>query len=191
MRGGSAGSGEPQPNPAAALRAHRPDMRLKSVLFRQRGPVVGDRHRQKMELDVRIADARARADEAARLEMVRCAKPAPAHEPLQPDQPSREQPRMAVERDRLLRGHLEIELEMVLQVLADSRPVGDDVDPERSELRRRSDARQLQELRRIDRAAAQDHLPPRPNKMIAPSAAVMDAERRGVPRRRFGSRAHA
>ena len=39
---------------------------------------------------------------------------------------------MAIERDRLLGGDLEGEFEMVLQVLADARPVGDDADPERA-----------------------------------------------------------
>src|SRR5271155_2891590 len=110
-------------------------MRLKSVLLRQRRPVVGDRHRQKMELDVGIADAGATSDEASGLEMVRCAKSPPAHEPLQPDEPSRDKTCVSVKRDRLFRGDLEIELEMVLKVLADPRPVGDDVGPERSELR--------------------------------------------------------
>ena len=105
-----------------------------------------------MELDVGIADAGARADEAAGLEMVGRAEPSPAREPLKPDQSARDKTGVAVERDRLFRGHLEIELEMVLKVLADPRPVGDDVDSEGPQLRGRTDAGQLQELRRIDRA---------------------------------------
>ncbi len=85
-----------------------------------------------MELDVRIAHAGARADEAAGLEMIGGAEAAPARKPVKADPGARNEARAAVERDRLLRGDLEIELEMVLQVLADARPVGDDVDPERA-----------------------------------------------------------
>ena len=51
---------------------------------------------------------------------------------------------MGVERDRLFRGDLEGEFEMVLQVLADARQIGDDVDAERAEFRGRADARELQ-----------------------------------------------
>ena len=124
------GIGGFQPHRAAALRAHRPDMRLKAMLARERRAVVGDRHRQEMELDVGIAHAGARADEAAGLEMIRGAEPAPACEPVQADQAAGEKAGVAIEGDRLLRGDLEIELEMVLKVLADARPVGDDVDAE-------------------------------------------------------------
>src|SRR5271166_1992724 len=63
---------------------------------------------------------------------------------------------------------------MVLQVLADARPVGDDLDPECAELRRPTDPGKLQELRRIDRPAAQDNLAPRAGPELAPVAPVMD-----------------
>ena len=65
---------------------------------------------------------------------------------------------------------------MVLQVLADARPVGDDVDPERAEFRRRPDAGELQQLRRIDRPAAKNDLAPRANLELTPVAPVMDAD---------------
>ena len=65
---------------------------------------------------------------------------------------------------------------MILQVLADAGPVGDDVDPERAELRRRPHAGQLQQLRRIDRPAAKNDLAPRAGLELAPVAPVMDAD---------------
>ncbi len=65
---------------------------------------------------------------------------------------------------------------MVLQVLADARPVGDDIDAERAQFRRRTDARELQELRRIDRPAAKNDLAPRANLMLASIAPVLDAD---------------
>ena len=53
---------------------------------------------------------------------------------------------------------LDVDLEVVLEVLPHARQVGDDVDAERAQFGRAADARQLQQLRRVDRAAAQDHL---------------------------------
>ena len=47
---------------------------------------------------------------------------------------------------------------MVLQVLADAREVVHDADAERLELGRVADPGDLQQLRRVDRAAAEDHL---------------------------------
>ena len=84
---------------------------------------------------------------------------------------------MGKERDRLPGGDLEIEFEMVLQVLADAGPVGDDVDPERAQFRRRPHARQLQQLRRVDRPAAKNDLAPRARLLLAPAAPVVDADR--------------
>ena len=169
--------GRPQAHGAAALRPHRPDMRLEAVLAGQRRAVIGDRHRQEMELNVGVANAGARADEAARLEMVGGAEAAPAHQPLGADERAPDEARVRKERDRLPGGDLKGEFEMVLQVLADAGPVGDHVDPERAQFRRRPHARQLQELRRIDRAAAKNDLAPRARLLLAPVAAVVDADR--------------
>jgi hypothetical protein len=49
------------------------------------------------------------------------------------------------------------DVEMVLQVRADRRTVGNDVDPERAQMIRRTDARQHQEFRGFERAAGQHH----------------------------------
>ena len=73
---------------------------------------------------------------------------------------------------------LDVDLEVVLQVLADARQVGDDLDPERAQLGRRADARELEQLRRVDRAAAQDDLAAaRDLAPAAPGARVLDAGR--------------
>src|SRR5579863_10220536 len=98
-------------------------MSLKAVLPRERRTVIGDRHRQEMELNVGVADAGARADEASGLEVVGGAEAAPAHQPLGADERAAEETGIRKERDRLPRGDLNRELEMVLQVLADARPV--------------------------------------------------------------------
>ena len=49
---------------------HWPDMQLESVPFGRGLAVIADSDRQKMVLDVRIADTSRRADEAQRLELV-------------------------------------------------------------------------------------------------------------------------
>ena len=53
---------------------------------------------------------------------------------------------------------LDVDLEVILQVLAHARQVVHDRHAERLELARVADARELQQLRRVDRAAAEDHL---------------------------------
>ena len=53
---------------------------------------------------------------------------------------------------------LDVDLEVVLEVLADARQVVHGVDAERLELVGVADAGELQQLRRVDRAAAEDHL---------------------------------
>ena len=70
-------------------------MRLESVLARQLRAVIGDSHRQEMELNVGIANARARADEAAGLEMIGGAEAAAAQKPLSADERAPEQARCA------------------------------------------------------------------------------------------------
>ena len=60
-------------------------MSLEAVLASQRRAVVGDGHRQEMELNVWIVNAGARADKAASLKMIGGAETTPAHEPFGPD----------------------------------------------------------------------------------------------------------
>src|ERR1700722_1625773 len=100
--------------------------------------------------------------------MIGGAEAAPAHEPFGADERK--------ERDRLLRGDLKSEFEMVLQVLANPWPVGEDVDPERSQFLRRPHTRQLQQLRRIDRPPAKYDLAPRPCRLLATAAPVADPD---------------
>jgi hypothetical protein len=53
---------------------------------------------------------------------------------------------------------LDVDLEVVLKVLADARKPVDDIDADRPQVRGLADSRQLEELRRVDRASAEDHL---------------------------------
>ena len=62
------------------------------------------------------------------------------------------------DRDRLLGGVLDVDLEVVLEVLADAGQVVDHVDPERRQVLLVADTGELEQLRGVDRAAAEDHL---------------------------------
>ena len=143
---------------APALRAHRPDVGLEAVPVCQRFAVVGHRHRQKMKLDVGVRDARPAADEAAGLEMVGRPQPAPGQQPLRADAGLGQQPGVGKQRDRPRAFHLQIEFEMVLQILPDAGQIMHHVDPVPRQLRPRPDARQLEQMRRFDRARRQNHL---------------------------------
>ena len=55
--------------------------------------------------------------------------------------------RVGLHRDRLLRAVLDVDLEVVLEVLAHARDVRHDRDPEAAEQPGRADARQLEQLR--------------------------------------------
>ena len=66
---------------------------------------------------------------AAELELVRGAEPDLGEQPLQADPRHRRVVVVAVEGDRLQAPHLDVELEVILQVGADPRPVGDHRQP--------------------------------------------------------------
>ena len=53
---------------------------------------------------------------------------------------------------------LDVHLEVVLEVLADTGQVVHDVDPDAPQVFGVADAGELEQLRRVERAAAQDHL---------------------------------
>ena len=62
------------------------------------------------------------------------------------------------DRDRLLGGVLDVDLEVVLEVLADAGQVVHERDAELGEVLLVADAGELEQLRGVDRAAAQDDL---------------------------------
>ena len=132
-------------------------MGLEAVLLRQRGPVVAHGHGQEVILDVRVANAGAAADEAAGLEVVARSESIPGEQPAHADEGLAKRARVGIEGDGLRGGHLEIELQMILKVLADARQVVDHRDAVARELRGRPDARELQQLRRLNGSGAQDH----------------------------------
>ncbi len=111
-----------------------------------------------MEHQVRVGDVVVRADEPARLEVVRRARAAAQEQPLRADERALPLLQRGLHRHGLRAQVLDVHLEVVLEVLADTGQIGDDRHAERLELARGADAGELEQLRRVDRAAAEDHL---------------------------------
>ena len=169
--------GAAQADMAAALRSHRPDMRLEAVAGRERRSVVADRQRQEVILDVRIGDPGTAADEAAAFEMIGRTQSAFPEQPARADQRLSQRIHRRIEGDRKFGFDLEIEFQMVLQILANARKIVDRRNAMRAQFVGRADPRQLQQLRRIDRPACQDHLTPGVDDRLHAVAAIDDPRR--------------
>ena len=105
-------------------------MYLVAVLVGRLRPVVADRERKEVEHEVRVRDVLVRADEAPGLEVIRRARPAAEEQPARADLRASPLLQRGLHRDRLRGGVLDVDLEMVLQVLANRRQVLHDLDPE-------------------------------------------------------------
>ena len=172
--------GRAQADPADRGRAHRPDVRLKAVGLLRIAAVVVHRDRQEMVLQIGMLDARARADEGARLEVAGRAEPPFQQDPLQADARLVPGPLRRVQRDRLGARVLDVDLQMVLEIAADARQVRHRRDLEPFELVGVADAGQHQQLRRVDRAAGEDHLALGADARGAPALDMIDADCAGA-----------
>jgi hypothetical protein len=152
--------GGAQRDAAPAFRPHRADMGLKPVPLRRRLAVITHGDGQEMELDVGIVQPRARADETAGLEIVRCAQTLAGEQPLRADQ--RLAPKRPIGRkaDGLGGGVLDVKLEVILQVRAHARAVGDHGNSVLGQMLARSNSTEHENFRRIDRTGRQDDLGP-------------------------------
>ena len=112
-----------------------------------------------MELDVRVLDAGGGPYKPTTLEIVGRGKAPSREEPLRPEQPFADQVPIAIERDRLAGGHLEIDFQMILKVLADARAISDHVDSHVGKICGGTDPRVHQELWRVDGRSRKDDLP--------------------------------
>src|SRR4051795_8872863 len=95
-------------------------MRLKPMLGGEPFSIIGHGEREEVILDVRVANAGARADEPTGLEMVCGSMPVATQQPAGTDGAFRHQALPGVERDRLRTGNLKIEFQVVLQVFTDA-----------------------------------------------------------------------
>ena len=159
------------------VRVHRSDVHLVAVVPGRSRPVVANGDGQEVEHQVRIGDLVVAPDEAARLEMVRGPEARTEEQPLGPDERLPPQLQARGDRHGLRAGMLHVDLEVILEMLADPGNVLHHVDAQRAELVRVADPRELQDLRRVDGAAAQDHLarPNRPRRTRP--ARVLDPDR--------------
>ena len=143
---------------AAAGRAHRAHMGLEAMASSRCLAVVTHRHRQKVVLQVGVHHAGLAADETTGLEMVGGAQAAAQQQPFDADLRHHQRVGGRIQRDRLLAGVLHIGFQVVLQVLAHAAERRPYPNAQPLQQGRVADARELQQLRRIDGAAAQDHL---------------------------------
>src|SRR6266404_8907243 len=130
-----------------------------------------------MKLDVRVAHAGAAADEAAALEMIAGAEAILGEQPARADERAAYERYLRIQGDGLAAGDLKVELQVILQVLAHARQRAHHVDAVGGELMLRADARQHQQLRRVDRTRAQDHLAPRAHLVKDTAAPITHTDR--------------
>ena len=142
---------------AAGVGVHRPDVHLVAVAGRRGAAVVAHGDGQEVEHQVGVALVVVAAREAAALEVVGRARAAAQEQPLRADRQHVALLDVLLHRHRLRAGVLDVDLEVVLQVLPDAGQVGADVDAEPAQLVGVADAGQLQQLRGVDGAAAEDH----------------------------------
>src|SRR5204863_3858412 len=137
-----------------------------------------NRERQEMDHQVRVRRLVVTADEPARLEVVRRTGPGPEQEPAERDARSVAPLERRRDRDGKLRPALDVDLEVVLEVLADAGEIVARPDADSLELLCVADTGELEQLRRVDRPAAEDHLV-RPDAACAASLDDLDAD--GAP----------
>ncbi len=115
--------------------------------------------------------------EGATLDQVGGGRAAAEQRVLQPGQRPPAQPLVLVVAVRALQLVHQRDLDVILQVAANAGQVGQDRDAVPLERLRRADARQHQQLRRIERASADDHLAPRAQLAFPPVLDEPDAHR--------------
>ncbi len=134
-------------------------MHLVPVLGVRLLAVVAHGHRQEMEHQVRVGHILVGADEPAALEVVRGSRALASQQPLQADERIAPQVQVGLHGHRLGAGVLDVDLQVVLQVLADAGKVDHGVDSEGVEVPGFAYAGELQQLRGgVDGAAGQDDL---------------------------------
>ena len=170
QRGMDRGIDAAQLDRAARVRVHGADVDLVAVAAGGRRAVVADGHGQEVEHEIGIGHFVIAANETARLEVVGRGRALVQEKPLEAD------PRLVVpaqrgeDRDRLGAGVLDVDLQMILHILAHAGQVLDHGNVQRLQVGGRAHAGQLQQLGRVDRAAAADH-PPGADRLRAPAPA--------------------
>ncbi len=137
--------------------------------------VIADSDGDEVILDVGVIDACAGANEGAAFELVGRSGAGAGEEPLRADKGFAEKIPVFVKGYGLGRGHLDIHFQMVLQVLAHARTVGDHGDAVFGEVAGGADAGEHQEFRRVDRGGGEDDLGPGGDDLGAVATVDFDA----------------
>ena len=120
--------------------------------------MVPDLRGHEVELEVGVRHVRAAADEAACLDVARAGGPGSVQEPLDPRPQHPEPLLLLVEADGLGAGAHEVDIQVVLEVLAHARQVVDRLDSHLAEVFSVANTRQHQQLGCVDGASTQDDL---------------------------------
>src|SRR5262245_7838404 len=137
--------------------------------------------RRKHHLEVGAADVRIRLPEAVAKRRAHADHAGSPGDPAQHLADQRSAAGDFVDGLRILRTRHEADRAMVAEIFADRRQIMDDLDAEALQQAAAADAGELQEARRIDGAAADDHLFARLHLMDGPAALVDIANRRRLP----------
>ena len=147
------------PAGAAGVGVHRADVHLVAVAGRGRRAVVAHRDGQEVEHQVRVVDVVVAADEATGLEVVGRAGAAARKSHCAPIPGAAPFGQVRLHRHRLRARVLDVDLQVILEVLADARAGrATTAMPSAAQFAGVAHARQLQQLRRVDRPAAEDDL---------------------------------
>ena len=149
-------------------------MHLIPVVAGRGRSVVAHGDRKEMEHQVRIRRVVVGTSETAALEVVGGPRSSP-EQPLQADERPSPQLEVSLHRYRLGACVLHVDLEVVLQVLADAGQVMDHRHPGGLEDLRRADPRDLKQLWGVERAATQDDFRPAGGLLRATTMAILDA----------------
>ena len=135
-------------------------MYLEAVSALGHAAVVADRQWQEVELQIRMTGVLHHAHETAGLEMRGRAGTPAIEQPAQTDPEPVPGPEQGIQRHRTASRVLHVDLEMILQMPTDVRQRMQHGDIQVSQQGGITDARQHEQLRRADRAAAEHHCLP-------------------------------
>ena len=121
-------------------------MGLEPMAFRCGLAIVAHRNGQEVILNIRVVDSLVRPNEGGTFKLVRRPKASLAKEPLRPNPGLAQKVPIFEQGNRLLRGKLKLELQVILQVLTHTGAIRNHLDAMFRQMFGRADTRQHQQL---------------------------------------------
>src|ERR1051326_2942722 len=149
--------GRTQAEAAAARLAHGAGCNAKAVNVTPGDPTL-EAHGKEMELNVRVGNARPRAQECSDMALIAGGEAGAEQQPLKSDASYSVGAEQAVDRDRLLALPLQVQLDMIVEISAYARKLLDGLDADAAQVVRRPNPRKQQQVRRADCARTEDYL---------------------------------